>query len=120
MFVFEHKEQRRHGICDVRASTSPPLIVRDEDEEVQDAYQEAPTAALRESKEEEHRKEEDEEVTYQAQMAESFALCTIGDSTMSPLAPSSPTKIEPAPTALKPQEYVWDGVVREWVSAPPV
>ncbi|KAE8782416.1 hypothetical protein D1007_44078 [Hordeum vulgare] len=49
-----------------------------------------------------------------------MALCTIGDTIVRPLAPLSPAKAEPGPLVLRPEQYVWDRVMREWVSAPPV
>ncbi|KAE8771729.1 hypothetical protein D1007_56382 [Hordeum vulgare] len=33
-FAFEHEDQRRCGIRDMRAGTPPPLVIRDEDQEV--------------------------------------------------------------------------------------
>jgi hypothetical protein len=37
-FAFEHAEQRRRGVRDVRACTPPPLIMCDEDQEAEAAY----------------------------------------------------------------------------------
>ncbi|KAE8797362.1 Pre-mRNA-processing factor 39 [Hordeum vulgare] len=74
---------------------------------------------LRESGEEE-RSNEEGAAAYQARMAEAIALSVVGDCIVPPLAPPSPARLEPARNVLKPHEYIWEGVVREWVSAPPV
>ncbi|KAE8809124.1 Pre-mRNA-processing factor 39 [Hordeum vulgare] len=101
----------RRGVHDVRAGTPPPLVVRDD--------QEAEAAILHESKEEEWRKEEEGATAYQARLAEAMALSAIRDCVVPPMAPPSPAKTEPGPTALRTESYTWDGVVREWVNAPP-
>ncbi|KAE8777287.1 Pre-mRNA-processing factor 39 [Hordeum vulgare] len=95
----------------------PPLVMCDDDQEAEAAYQEALTAALCESEEEKRRKEE-EEAAYQARLAEAMVLSAAGDCVVPPLAPPSPVKPESGPPVG--EMYVWDEVVREWVSAPPV
>ncbi|KAE8789449.1 Pre-mRNA-processing factor 39 [Hordeum vulgare] len=55
--------------------------------------------------------------TYQTQMAEDLALSAASDCIISP---SSPAKAEPGTLALQPEQYIEDGVMHEWVSAPPV
>ncbi|KAE8803812.1 Pre-mRNA-processing factor 39 [Hordeum vulgare] len=47
-----------------------------------------------------------------------MSLSVVGDTVVSPLAPPSPA--EPGRLFLRPEMYAWDGVVHEWVSAPPV
>ncbi|KAE8766628.1 Pre-mRNA-processing factor 39 [Hordeum vulgare] len=53
-------------------------------------------------------------------MAKASALSACGGRIVPPLAPMSPAWLEPVPTTLKPHEYIWEGLVREWVSAPPI
>ncbi|KAE8789828.1 hypothetical protein D1007_35938 [Hordeum vulgare] len=107
-FAFEHEEQHRRGVRGVRVGTPPPLIVRDEDNEAEASYQEELATALRENEEERH-KEEKEEATYHTWMAEAIALSAVGDCVVVPLAPLSPARLELAPAALKPHEYIWRG-----------
>ena len=64
------------------------------------AFHATMAAVLRESEEEERRREE-EEAAYEARMAEAMALSAAGDCVVPPLAPSSPAKAEPEPTAVK-------------------
>ncbi|KAE8819557.1 Pre-mRNA-processing factor 39 [Hordeum vulgare] len=47
-------------------------------------------------------------------------LSVVSDCVLPLLTPSSPTKAHPGPTILKTKSYAWDGVVREWVSMPPI
>ena len=66
-FIFEH-EARRRGVRGVdRSLPPPPLVVRDEDQEAEAAYQ----AAIKESEEEERWREADE-AAFQAAMAEAI------------------------------------------------
>ena len=51
-------------------------------------------------------------------MAEAMALSATGDCVVPPVAMPSPVKAEPEPAPV--ERYSWTGVVREWVSAPPV
>ncbi|KAE8792600.1 Pre-mRNA-processing factor 39 [Hordeum vulgare] len=53
-------------------------------------------------------------------MAEAIALSAAGDCVVLPLAPPSPDKLKLMPTALKPHEYIWEGVVSEWMTVPPI
>ncbi|KAE8818365.1 hypothetical protein D1007_03807 [Hordeum vulgare] len=70
-----------------------------------------------ESEEEKQCKEVDQ-TTYQAQLAEAMALSAADDYVVPPLAPPPPTKPEPGhPLG---ETYLWDGVVHEWVSVPPI
>ena len=111
-FAFEHEEARRR---DVDHSLPPPtLVVRDEDQEAEAAYQ----AAIKESEEEERWREADE-AAFEAAMAEAMALSAAGDCVVPPVAPPSPPKAEPEEPAYL-ERYSWTGVVREWVSAPPI
>ena len=59
---------------------------------------------------------EEEEAAYEAAMALSMA----GDCVLPPVTPSSlmKAKLEPEPSPI--ERYSWTGVVREWVSTPPV
>ena len=84
-------------------------------QEEEAAFQVALAAVLCESKDEERRKVEEEEVAYQARLSEAITLSTSGDCFVPPLALSSPVKPEPAP-----QQWTWQGEVREWVSAPSI
>ena len=119
-FAFEHEEARRRGVCEVdRRSPPTPLVVREED-------QAALAAVYRESEEDERRRAEaaevEEEARYEAAMAQALALSGAGDSVVPPVAPPSPIKPEPQPEP-EPEpiaRFSWNGVVREWVSAPPV
>ena len=55
-------------------------------------------------------------------MMRALALSTAGDIVVPPVAPPSPIKPEPQPEP-EPEpiaRFSWNGVVREWVSAPPV
>ena len=55
-------------------------------------------------------------------MAQALALSATGDSVVPPVAPPSPIKPEPHPEP-EPEpiaRFSWNGVVREWVSAPSV
>ncbi|KAE8811170.1 hypothetical protein D1007_11911 [Hordeum vulgare] len=114
-FAWEHEEQRRHGVRDVVARPQPPLVVHEEDQEVEAAYQNALAAVLRASEEETFLKEEEE--AYQKHLAEATALSAADDAVMPPLA--QPFPAETRRLVLKPEMYVWDGVVRELVSPPP-
>ncbi|KAE8767096.1 hypothetical protein D1007_61595 [Hordeum vulgare] len=87
-------------------STVPQSAWAHAEEEAEAAYKESLAAALRESKEEERRKEEEEEEAYQARMAKAIAISATDDYVVPLLAPPYPTKLEPASTALKTQEYV--------------
>ncbi|EMS49403.1 Pre-mRNA-processing factor 39 [Triticum urartu] len=49
-----------------------------------------------------------------------MALFASGDCIVPPLRPPSPVKAEAAPTPIKLESYSWNGVVREWVSVPPI
>ena len=55
----------------------------------------------------------------EAAMAEAMALSVAGDCVVPPVAPSSLPKAEPEEPAYL-ERYFWTGVVREWVSAPPI
>ena len=114
-FAFEHMEAGRRGVRGVdRSLPSPALVVHDEDREAEAAYQ----AAIKES-EEEARWREADEAAFQAAMAEAMALFAACDCVVPPVTPPSPPKAEteePAPL----ERYSWTGVMREWVSAPPI
>ena len=56
-FAFEHKEARRRGVREVDRRPTP-LVVREEDQAAEDAYQAALAAVYRESEEDERRKAE--------------------------------------------------------------
>ncbi|KAE8779755.1 Pre-mRNA-processing factor 39 [Hordeum vulgare] len=118
-FAWEHDEQHRRDVRDVVAGPSLPLVMREEDQEAEAAYHNTLADVLRASEEEAGLKEK-EEVAYQAQLAEVMALSIAGDAVVPPPPPSSPVKAEPGPLVLRPEKYAWDGVVREWFSAPPI
>ena len=90
----------------------------------EDAYQAALAAVYRESEEDERRRAEaaeaEEEARYEAAMAQALALSAAGNSVVPPVAPPSPIKPEPQPEPEPIARFSWNGVVREWVSAPPV
>ncbi|KAE8800440.1 Pre-mRNA-processing factor 39 [Hordeum vulgare] len=102
--------------------TPSPLVVHDEGQEAEAAYQKALAAILHESEEEKRQREEEEEEeeAYQARLTEGMAVPAVNECVVLPLVPSSLAKVEPRPTVLKTEQYVWDRVVREWVSVPPV
>ena len=94
-FAFEHEEARRRGVREVDRRPTP-LVVREEDQAAEDAYQAALAAVYRESEEDERRRAEaEEEARYEAAMAQALALSAVGDSVVSLLAPPSPIKPEP-------------------------
>ena len=102
----------------------PPLVVREEDQAAEDAYQADLAAVYRESEEDERRRAEaaeaEEEARYEAAMARALALSAAGDSVVPPVAPPSPIKPEPEREPSPIERYSWTGVVREWVRAPSV
>ena len=67
---------------------------------------------------------EDEEARYEAAMAQALALSATGDCIVPPVAPSSPPRrlvnADPEPQPEPIPRFSWTGVVRKWVSAPPV
>ena len=71
---------------------------------------------------------EEEEARYEAAMVQAIALSAAGDCVVPPVAPPSPprrrVKADPEPQPEPEPEpiarFSWNGVVREWVSAPPV
>nr|CDM80777.1 unnamed protein product [Triticum aestivum] len=94
--------------------------------------QAALAAVYRESEEDERRRAEasEEEARYEAAMAHAMALFAAGDCVVPPVAqPSPPRRLVNADSEPQPQpepepgsiaSFSWTGVVREWVSAPPV
>ncbi|KAE8787905.1 Pre-mRNA-processing factor 39 [Hordeum vulgare] len=68
----------------------------------------------------EEEEEEEEEAVYEKQMVEAMALSAAGDALVPSLALLARAKAKPGSLVLKPKLYAWDGVVHEWVSAPPV
>ncbi|KAE8805304.1 putative serine/threonine-protein kinase [Hordeum vulgare] len=99
----------------------PQLAVREEDQAMEAAYQAALVAVYQESEEyDRHRvaAAEQEEAAYEAAMA----LSAVGDCVLPLVTPSSPVKAEPDPEPEPSpiERYSWTGVVREWVSTPPV
>ena len=109
--------RRPRGAASATWLPPSPLVVHDEDQEAEAAYQVALAPVVRESEEEERCKEEEDEA-YQAHMADAMALSAADGCVVPPLRPPSPVKAEPVPTPI--ENYSWDGVVREWVDAPPV
>ena len=103
-FAFEHEEARRRGVREVDRRPTP-LVVREEDQAAEDAYQAALAAVYRESEEDERRRAEtaeaEEEARYEAAMAQALALTAVGDSVVPPVAPPSPprrlVKADPEP-----------------------
>ncbi|KAE8815950.1 hypothetical protein D1007_06486 [Hordeum vulgare] len=79
-FAVEHEEQHGCGMHEVQPEgpSSPPLVIDDEDQEAEAAYQATLTAILHDTKEEARRRA-DEEAAYQQQLAEAIALPTIDD-----------------------------------------
>ncbi|KAE8767832.1 Pre-mRNA-processing factor 39 [Hordeum vulgare] len=100
-----------------RAGSHPAApLVRDEDKEAEAAYQEALTAALRESEEEKA-----------AQGGGVGLLGTPGGGhdalrcrQLHRASVDPPSRAKPESGLPIRETYVWDGVVREWVSAPPI
>ncbi|KAE8820836.1 Pre-mRNA-processing factor 39 [Hordeum vulgare] len=92
----------------------------EEDQEAETAYQNALADVLRAIEEEVCLKEEEHESAYQAQVAEAMPLFAVGYAVVPPLALPSPAKADRGPLVLRPEQYASDGVVREWVIAPPV
>ncbi|KAE8805819.1 hypothetical protein D1007_18168 [Hordeum vulgare] len=121
-FSFEHEDARRHDVREVdRTVPPPPLVIREEDQAAEDVYQAALAAVYRECEEDERRRAvtvEQEEAAHEGAMAEAMALSTAGDCDMPSMTPLSRVKVEPEPSPI--ERYSWTGVVREWVSAPPV
>ncbi|KAE8821374.1 putative serine/threonine-protein kinase [Hordeum vulgare] len=91
------------------AGTPLPLVVCGEEEE-EVAYENALAGVVRAGKDEAHVKEEKEEAAYQKQLAEAIALSDVSDAVVPPLAPPPSGQVCTPGT----------GMVREWVSAPPV
>ena len=97
----------------------PSLVVREEDQAAEAAYQATLGAVYRESEEDERRRAaavEEEEAAYEAAMA----LSAASDCVLPPVTPPSPVKAEPELESSPIERYSWTGVVREWVRAPPV
>ncbi|KAE8793978.1 Pre-mRNA-processing factor 39 [Hordeum vulgare] len=88
-----------------------------EDQEAEAAYHTL-AAVLRASEEETHLKKDEEEEAYHKKLVEAIALYVFDDCGVPPLTPPPPA--EPRSLALKPKLYARDGVVREWISKPPV
>ncbi|KAE8789026.1 Pre-mRNA-processing factor 39 [Hordeum vulgare] len=100
--------------------TALPLVMREEDEEAEAVYQNGMTTVLHAREEEACLKEEEEATAYQSRIVEAMALSAAGDYVVPSLALPSLAKVEHGPLVLKPEQHVWDRVVREWVNVPPV
>ncbi|KAE8779260.1 hypothetical protein D1007_47687 [Hordeum vulgare] len=98
-----------------------PLVMREKDQETEVVYQNALVTSVGDvlhASEEEACLEEEEEEPYQKHLVEAIAFSAASDCVVPPLAP--PPLTEPGSLVLRPELYAWDGLMCEWISAPPV
>ncbi|KAE8809497.1 hypothetical protein D1007_13917 [Hordeum vulgare] len=112
-FAWEHEEQQRRGICNVVAGSPLPLVLREEDQEAEAAYQNVLADVLHASEEEAPQGGGGGGLPEQT----GGGHCALHYRQLCLAAAGLTIPAEPGLMVLRPELYVWDGVVCEWVSA---